>query len=178
VEFPNVEQVIKRIEQIIQQESDPNLKASQWQSLSQVLRRIGNLSMSEMFLQNSLQVAQEFQLNKAANSARLELGNTKRALANRAIAINKQEYAKNDIRDAINYYQQAAASPSFRLQAQLNLFSLWVETGEWLEAAKLQPQIQQSLVNLPASTTNVYARLNFARNLTCFLPSFDKKAVL
>ncbi|MBP5975175.1 CHAT domain-containing protein [Brasilonema sp. CT11] len=178
VEFPNVEQVIKRIEQIIQQESDPNLKASQWQSLGEVLRRIGNLSMSETFLQKSLQVAQEFQLNKAANSVLLELGNTKRALANRAIVINKQEDAKKDIRAAIDNYQQAAASPAFRLQAQLNLFSLWVETGEWLEAAKLQPQIQQSLASLPASTTNVYARLNFARNLTCLLPSLDKNSVL
>ncbi|NJM72076.1 MAG: CHAT domain-containing protein [Scytonema sp. RU_4_4] len=178
VEFPNVDQVIKQIEQIIQQESDPNLKASQWQSLGEALRRIGKLSMSETFLQKSLQVAQEFQLNKAANSALLELGNTKRALANRAIVINKQQRAKDDIRDAIKYYQQAAASSSFRLQAQLNLFSLWVETGEWLEAVKLQPQIQQSLASLPASTTNVYARLNFARNLTCLLPDIDKNSVL
>lgn len=178
VDFPDVEQVIQRIEQIVQQESDPNLKASQWQSLGEVLRRIGKLSKSEKVLQNTFQVAQEFQLNKAANSVLLELGNTKRALANRAIVINKQEDAKNYIRAAIDHYQQAAASPAFRLQAQLNLFSLWVETGEWLEAAKLQPQIQQSLVNLPASTTNVYARLNFARNRTCFLPNIDKSSVL
>ncbi|MBW4630397.1 MAG: CHAT domain-containing protein [Iphinoe sp. HA4291-MV1] len=176
VEFQNVEQVIKRIEQIIQQESDPNLKASQWQSLGETLRRIGNLSMSEKSLQKSLQVAQEFQLKKAANSARLELGNTKRALANRAIAINKQEDAKNYIRAAINYYQQAAASPHFQLQAQLNLFSLWVETGEWLEAAKLRPQIQRSLTSLPASTTNIYARLNFARSLNCLLPDIDNSS--
>jgi CHAT domain-containing protein/Flp pilus assembly protein TadD len=174
VEFPTVEQVIRQTEQIIQQQSDPNLKAFAWQSLGEALRRIGNLSQSEEVLQKSLQVAQKYQLAKATSSALLELGNTKRALANTAVAINQLEDAKKYTHDAINYYQQAAVSPHFRIQAQLNLLSFWVEIGEWSEAAKLRPQIQQSLVSLPASTTNIYARLNFARSLSCLLPNIDK----
>ncbi|WP_242046882.1 MULTISPECIES: CHAT domain-containing protein [Fischerella] len=178
VEFPTVEQVIRQIEQMIQQQSDPNLKALAWQSLGEALRRIGNLSQSEEVLQKSLQVAQKYQLAKATSSALLELGNTKRALANTALAINKLEDAKKYTHDAINYYQQAAVSPHLGIQAQLNLLSFWVETGEWLEATKLWPQIQQPLASLAASSTNIYARLNFARSLTCLVPNIDKNSLL
>jgi tetratricopeptide (TPR) repeat protein len=155
-----------QVEQILQQQSDPELKVTGLQNLGQALRRVGNLSKSQEVLQKSLKVAKEFQLSKAVGSALLELGNTERALGNRAIAIGKEEDEKKHTQSAIAFYQQAADSPTLRLQAQLNLLSLLVETGKWTEAAKLQPTIQPSIASLPPSQTNIYAQLNFAQSLT------------
>src|SRR5919202_804116 len=161
------------VEQILQQQSDPDLKATGLQNLGQALRRVGNLKKSQEVLQKSLAVAKEFQLPTALGSALLELGNTERALGNRAIALGKEEDENKHTEDAIAFYQQAANSPTLQLQAQLNLLSLWVETGKWSEAAKLQPTIQPAIASLPPSRTNIYARLNFARSLTCLQPNID-----
>jgi len=155
-----------QVEQILQQQSDPELKVTGLQNLGQALRRVGNLSKSQEVLQKSLEVAKEFQLSKALGSALLELGNTERALGNRAIAIGKEEDEKKHTQAAIAFYQQAADSPLFRLQAELNLLSLLVETGKWPEAAKLGSTIQPAIASLPPSRTNIYAQLNFARSLT------------
>jgi CHAT domain-containing protein len=155
-----------QVEQILQQQSDPELKVTGLQNLGQALRRVGNLSKSQEVLQKSLEVAKEFQLSKALGSALLELGNTERALGNRAIAIGKEEDEKKHTQAAIAFYQQAANSPTLRLQAELNLLSLLVETGKWSEAAKLGSTIQPAIASLPPTRTNIYAQLNFARSLT------------
>jgi CHAT domain-containing protein len=162
-----------QVEQILLQQSDPDLKTTGLQSLGQALRRVGNLKKSQEVLQISLAVAKEFRISIAESSALLELGNTERALGNRAIALGKEEDENKHTEDAIAFYQQAAKSPTLQLQAQLNLLSLWVETGKWSEAAKLQPTIQQAIASLPPSRTNIYARLNFARSLTCLQPDID-----
>ncbi|KYC37398.1 hypothetical protein WA1_48240 [Scytonema hofmannii PCC 7110] len=164
---------LQNLEKIIQQQSDPNIKATGLQSLGEALRRIGNLKQSQEVLRKSLQVAQEFQLSKTQGSVLLELGNTERALSNRAIAIGKD--AQKYTQAAIAYYQQAANSPSVQLQAELNLLSFFVETGEWSEVVKLQPKIQQLLTHLPPSQATVYAKVNFAQSLTCLLPGVDIK---
>lgn len=165
------------IEQILQQQSDPELKATGLQNLGQALRRVGNLRKSQEVLQKSWQVAKEFQLSKALGSTLLELGNTERALGNRAIAIGKAEDEQKHTQAALDFYQQAANSPTLRLQSQLNLLSLLVDMGKWSEAAKLQPTIQQLLANLPPSQTTIYAQLNFARSLTCLKPDIDIEAI-
>ncbi len=167
---------LRHIEQILQQQSDPNLKVTSLQNLGKALRRVGQLTKSRQVLQKSWEVAKEFQLSKAESSALLELGNTERALGNRAIAIGKEEDEKKHTQAAIAFYQQAANSPTLRLQAQLNLLSLLVETGKWTEAAKLGSTIQPSIASLPPSRANIYARLNFARSLTCLQSDIDKNA--
>ncbi|HBY76720.1 MAG TPA: hypothetical protein DEG47_06895, partial [Cyanobacteria bacterium UBA11148] len=157
------------IEQILQQQSDPNIKVTGLQNLGKALRRVGNLRKSQEILQKSLETAQEFQLSNTLGSVLLELGNTERALGSRAIAIGKAEEEKKHTQAAIAFYQQAANSPTLQLQAQLNLLSLLVETGKWSEATKLQPIIQQLITSLPPSQTAIYAQLNFAQSLTKLL---------
>jgi CHAT domain-containing protein len=154
------------VEQILLQQPDPELTTIGLQNLGEALRRVGNLSKSQEVLQKSLAVAKEFQLSRAQSYAWLELGNTERALANRAIAIGKQDDEKQHIQAAIAFYQQAANSPTLRVQAQLNLLSLLVELENPSEAEKLASVIQPSLVNLPPSRANIYAQLNFAQSLT------------
>jgi CHAT domain-containing protein len=168
---------LQKVELILNQQSDSELKATGLQSLGKALRQLGQLRESQAVLQKSLQVAKELQLSKAIGSALLELGNTERALANRAIAIGKVQDESNHIRAAIAYYQQAADSPSLTLQAQLNQLSLLVETGKGLEAVELQPIIQHAIASLPPSQSTIYARLNFARSLTCLLPDIDTESL-
>jgi CHAT domain-containing protein len=168
---------LNNVEQILQQQSDPNLKATGLQSLGKAHRRVGDLKKSQEVLQKSWAVAKEFNLPKALGSALLELGNTERALGNTAIAIGKEEDEKKHTQAAIEFYQQAADSPTIRLQAQLNLLNLLVETGKGSEAAQLGSTIQQSLASLPPSRINIYARLNFARSLTCLQPDIDTNAI-
>jgi CHAT domain-containing protein len=168
---------LAKVEQILQQQPDPTLKATGLQSLGQALRRVGSLRKSQEILQRSWQVAQESQLSGAESSALLELGNTERALGNRAIAISKEAEDQKHTQAAIKFYQQAANSSTLRLQAQLNLLSLLVETGKRSEATKLQPTIQQLMLGLPLSQTAIYARLNYARSLTCLQPNLDLGAL-
>lgn len=72
---------------------------------------------------------------------------------------------------AASYYQQAAiaVSPLIQLQANLNLFSLLVETQQWPEARSLLAVIQPQL-DLPPSRATIYARINLARSLMKFEP--------
>lgn len=168
---------LQKVAQILQQQSDPELKATGLQSLGKALRQVGKLRESLAVLQTSEQVAKDSKLAKATGSALLELGNTERALGNTAIAIGKDEEERKHTQAAIAYYQQAANSPSLTLQAHLNWLSLLVETGQWSETAKLQPTIQQAIASLPVSQTTIYARLNFARSLTCLLPTIDTESL-
>lgn len=156
---------LQLVEQILQQQSDLNLKATGLQSLGEALRRVGNLRKSQEVLQKSWAVAKAAKLSRAQGLALLELGNTERALGNRSLAISKAAEAQTHTQAAIKFYQQAANSSNLQLPAQLNLFSLWVETSKWSEAAKLRPTIQQLIANLPPSQTTISARLNFAQSL-------------
>lgn len=155
-----------QIEQILQQQSDPELKAMGWQSLGKALRRVGELTKAKEILQKSLVAAQDYHLSNSRGSALLELGNTERDLGKRALAIGKKAEEQKHQQAAIAFYQQAANSPPLQLPAQLNLLSLFVETGKWSEAAQLGATIQPLIVSLPPSRTNIYARLNFAQSLT------------
>jgi CHAT domain-containing protein len=154
-----------QVEQILLQQKDLNLRAIGLQNLGKALRRVGNLSKSQEVLQKSWAVAREPQLSRAMGSALLELGNTERALAERSMVIGNLEAEKKHREAAIALYQQAANSPNVRLQAQLNLLSLMVETGKSTEAVKLGATIQQAIASLPPSQTTIYAQLNFARSL-------------
>ncbi|MBW4590955.1 MAG: CHAT domain-containing protein [Aetokthonos hydrillicola CCALA 1050] len=163
---------LENLEQIIKQQSAPDLKAIGLQHLGQALRRMGNLRQSQEILQKSLQVAQKYQLSKNVSSSLLELGNTEWALGNRAIAIGKEKDAQQHTRTAIELYQQAI-DPSVKLYAQLNLLSLLIETGNWSEALKLKAELQPSVLGLPISQESIYAKLNYARSLTFLIPGID-----
>jgi CHAT domain-containing protein len=68
---------------------------------------------------------------------------------------------------ALCYGQAAVASPTVALQAELNLFSLMVQTQQWQKASALFPKIQANLASLPASRISIAARLKLAQSLMC-----------
>ncbi|NJR58110.1 MAG: CHAT domain-containing protein [Cyanobacteria bacterium CRU_2_1] len=169
---------LETVYQLLQQQSDPELSAIGLRNLGNALRRVGQLISqdedslsSQAVLQESLEVVEAANLTFIRSSTLLELGNTERALRNRAIAIGNAEAAQQHTEAALMYYQQAtiaATSPLERLQAQLNQLSLLAETEQAEQrstAVELASTIQPELTSLPSSRTTIYAQLNFARSL-------------
>jgi tetratricopeptide (TPR) repeat protein len=147
---------LDKLEQTLQNQPDPLLKATGLRSLGNILRVVGSLSESRRVLQKSLEVAQTLQSPQAVSDAQLSLGNTARA--------------QSDTKAALDFYQKATAvsiSPTRRIQAQLNQLSLLLEPEQkqLTEAQALWPQIQSQIANLPPSRMAVYARINFAQSL-------------
>jgi len=167
------EKTLEQVNQILKPESDPSLKVLGLRYLGNALRQVGRLAESRQVLVQSAQLAKQTQ---AKASAMLELGNTERALRNRAIAIGKKEEAIEHAQDAIKFYQQASLGG--QIQPLLNQLSLLVETGQWSEAGKLWPQIQRSIATLPPSRIAIYAQLNLAWSLTCLQPGIDTESIL
>ena len=147
---------LAQLEQTLQNQPDPLLKATGLRSLGNILRVVGSLSESRRVLQKSLEVAQTLQSPQAVSDAQLSLGNTARA--------------QSDTKAALDFYQKATAvsiSPTRRIQAQLNQLSLLLEPEQkqLTEAQALWPQIQSQIANLPPSRMAIYARINFALSL-------------
>ncbi|HEY9598285.1 MAG TPA: hypothetical protein V6D33_11505, partial [Cyanophyceae cyanobacterium] len=187
------EEVLQQVYQNLQQQSDSELRATGLRYLGTALRRIGKLEESQQILAESLNLTDR---SKTESLTLLELGNTERALGNRDTDIGKEDEAQRHNQSAIQFYQQAADLGTGtenigvgvgrgtlplrdgQLEAQLNLLSLLVETGQHSEAMQLWPRIQDAIANLPPSRTAIYARLNLARSLTCLQPGIDKTALL
>jgi CHAT domain-containing protein len=164
--------LLQQVYQNLQQQPDSELKARGLQNLGKSLRRVGNLKGSQEVLQESLKLAA---FPTVKSSTMLELGNTERAIGDRAIAIGKIEEAQQHTQAALEFYRQAATiADADGLQPQLNQLSLLIETGQWLQAAKLESAIAPKLSSLPPSRTAIYNRLNFAWSLTCLKQIIDK----
>jgi CHAT domain-containing protein len=164
------EELLQQVYQNLQQQPNSDLKATSLRHLGNAFRRVGKLEPSKQVLAESLTLAER---PKAKSLTQLELGNTERALANRALVIGKEQEAQQHTQAAIEFYQQAASVSSGQLQAQLNQLSLLVETGQGSKAMELLPKIQQAIANLPPSRTAIYAQLNLARSLTCLQPGIN-----
>ena len=138
-------------------------------SLGNALRLIGKLSQSQQILQQSVAVAKQLQLPQDQSTALLGLGITQQALAIRSRDLKHSKAAQIYTQAAIDSYQQAAGiaqspgnfSPFILIQAQLNKLSLLIETGQWLNAQQLLPQIRNEIAKLPPSQASVLRTCEF-----------------
>jgi CHAT domain-containing protein len=152
--YRRAEMLIKDVNQHLQTQSDPTLKALGLKSLGTVLQVTGNLSESQKVLEQSLAIAQKLNTPLDTSEILFNLGNTLRALQN--------------TQAALSFYQQAvAAAPTAiaQLRAQLNQLSLLIEIKQWQKVQVLVAQIQPKLANLTPSRDSIYAQVNFAANL-------------
>lgn len=151
--YRQAQKTLTQVQKSLEKQPNSELKALGLRSLGNVYRVVGNLKASRQVFEESLDVAKQLHSSQAIADTLLGLGNTARA--------------QKDTQAALNFYQQAAnASPTTRLQAQLNQLSLLVETKQWDSANVLYPQIQTGLANLPPSRTAVYAQINLSQTLT------------
>ncbi|MCF2147610.1 CHAT domain-containing protein [Desmonostoc muscorum LEGE 12446] len=150
---------------------DSTVKATGFLSLGNIRRLVGDFEKSQKFLKEGLEVAERVQSEQIKSDILLSLGNTFRSQRNIQINLDNkenQEDTKKHTKDAIQYYQQAtnqSATPTTRINAQLNLLSLFIEEKNWDKVSTLLPQIKSQLADLPVSRTSVYAKINFAQSL-------------
>ncbi len=139
-----------------QLQSQPNsiTKAVELRALGDTLQLTGNFKQSRQVLQQSWEIAQQLKSPEDISAALFSLGNTARI--------------EQKFEDAIAYYQQAATNtpnPITKVQAQINQFSLLINTKKTPAAQILLPQIQAQLTNLPASQAIIYTRLHLVQSL-------------
>lgn len=147
-------EVLTDLNQALQPDPDSLPKAVGLRSLGDALQLVGDLDQSSKVLQQSLAIAQRLQSAPDIASALLSLGNTARA--------------QSQLQPALAYYQEAAQrspTPILQTQAQLNRFTLLLETNQLPAAQTLLPQILSTLNTLPPSRATVYARINLAQSL-------------
>jgi CHAT domain-containing protein/tetratricopeptide (TPR) repeat protein len=146
--------MLTQVSQNLQSQPDSLIKVIELRSLGDTLQLTGDLEKSREVLQQSLQIAQKLQSPPEIAATFLSLGNTARIAA--------------DYQSAIAFYQQAIAkTPSSltKVQAQINLLTVLLNTQQWKIAQPLLKQIPAELDNLPLSQVAVYARIHFAQSL-------------
>ncbi|MEO1672596.1 MAG: CHAT domain-containing protein, partial [Cyanobacteria bacterium J06631_2] len=149
----------EQVYEILATTDRPELKSAGLQYLGNVLRSVGNLQESATALQESLDI-------RETAATLLELGNTEKALSDSYLATSQLQLAAQYTEKAISHYQQAFEQEN-NLQAELNYLNLAIATGNWSDISTLISQLNQAISALPATRSNIYAKLNFARNLSC-----------
>ncbi|MCF2149723.1 CHAT domain-containing protein [Desmonostoc muscorum LEGE 12446] len=142
-----------QVNQNLQFQPDSLTKAVELRSLGDALQLTGDLAQSRQVLQQSLQTAEKLQSLAEISATLLSLGNTSRIV--------------QDYENAIAFYQQAIAktpSPLTKVQAQINLLTVLLNTQQWTIAQPLLRKIPVELDNLPLSQVAVYARIHFAQS--------------
>ncbi|MGL5058723.1 MAG: CHAT domain-containing protein [Microcoleus sp.] len=155
---------------------DSLLKFDALHNLGNILRSIGDLQLSEAILESSLTVAKNLRSPLEIGTAMLSAGNTARAFAGRQILLLPQDRDTTILilktQAALNFYREAAQlspSPTTKLQAQLNHFSLLLEIqdlmgeDELIKSANLWSSIKAEMSNIPASRSGIYAQINLAQ---------------
>ena len=156
-------EILEKLAADLLEESDPQLQATGLRHLGISMRDLGNLEQSAELLTQS----QERSTTQYTSSlAWLELGNTQRKQSDRAREIGNAVLADSYLTQAQKSYQHAQQDRSLSLLAQLNQFSLLVDSGKKAEAEVFLANFQFPQ-NLKPSRENVSALLNYGRNLIC-----------
>ncbi len=176
--------ILETVEQTLANQSDSPLKAAGLLNLGNTLRLVGDLDNSQQVLEQSLAVARASQSPPDIQAALLSLGNIARAQENPAVALEFYQQAVAVCKGKEEGEQvqldpgTAQAVCLSKLQAQLNQFSLLVETEQWSVAQALLPQIQSQLANLPTTQIAVYGRIKLAESLMQLPAGFSSSAQL
>jgi CHAT domain-containing protein len=164
--YRRAEKLLTQVEQQLYQQPDSPLKATGLLNLGNIRRFDGDLEKSREILTQSLAIAQKLHLPEAESAALLNLGNTELAIAKRAEELKDTQRSEQYRQKALERYQQAIAkaTPTTKIQAQLNYFAALIETKQFTLIPLIE-QIRADLNQLPASRVSIYARVNFAKNL-------------
>ncbi|MEA5621823.1 CHAT domain-containing protein [Nostoc sp. UHCC 0251] len=174
-------------ERFVNKENSSSLDILALRSLGNVLRVVSQLEQSQMVLSTAGQLAQQSGDSQNLAAIYLSLGNTARSLGNRKIQLEKPSEQQPALTQSIciqaasitnagQFYQQAATcyrqaesstSSDIKRQAQLNRFSLLVQTQQWSEVPTLLSEITSHLNDLPITHPTVYAHIKFAQSLMC-----------
>lgn len=162
-----------------QLESKPpsEIQLSLLNSLGNSYRQQGDLQRAEQVFTKGLNLAKDLNLKSETTKILLNLGNNEQTKANQAKDLNNFELVLDCQQQALKYYQQAEAIaifPIYKVQGQLNQFSLLIQNKHLTQAKRLLQPISLTLDRLPPSRDSIYARINLATSLIK-LSSVDRK---
>lgn len=138
-------------------QSDSLLKAKTLRSLGNLLQVTGSLDRAHQLLQQSLRITEAIDRPVETRKTLFVLANTLRAQA--------------ETEQALQIYRQLideANSPIDRIEPQLNLVSLLVDSEDWNALPSLLAGLSQQLPVLQASRTAIYSRVNFVESVLKF----------
>ena len=167
------EQLLTQLCETIKTQSDSELKATVYRSLGDILQVNGDLNKSETILEASLKLALSLNATPAVFADQLSLGNTAFAQFKRAQSVNDPQTAEVESKKAVDFYRSAIAQATYtqiKLQAQLNLLNLLVETNQQSEAEKIWPQVRDEVSELSPSVFAIASKINLSRSLLKLYP--------
>ena len=153
--YRRAQKALEKIARELELQTDPTLRITGWRSLGIALQVTGDLEAGRDLLEQSLILSEELKLTEESSNTLFSLGNNALALGNKT--------------QAINYYQQAAATTAqllLKTEAQLNQLGLLISSQQWQSAQDLLPKIQTQLTDLNSTPTRrvVYAQVNLAKH--------------
>jgi CHAT domain-containing protein/tetratricopeptide (TPR) repeat protein len=144
---------LTELSQNLESQPDSLTKVVELRALGDTLQLTGDLEQSRQQLQRSLKIAQKLKSTAQTSAALLSLGNTAKI--------------EQDYQSAMTFYQQAidiAPSLLIKIQGQINLLTVLLDTQKWSNAQSLILQISNKLEKLPLSQVAVYAKVHFAES--------------
>ena len=157
--FRQANRILTGLYEVVNSQPDFILRAEGLRNLGDVLAVVGDLKESRRILESSLKNAQNSNSKTEISQSLLSLGNLARVQQETQIAL---EFYKKAIFTSTN--------PTIRLQSQLNLLSLLIDSKKldskkYAEIDILISQIQPELNNLSPSRPVINAKINFVHNL-------------
>ena len=156
--------LLEQIQAPILQQPDLTLQANGLLTLGTVLRRLGELERSRLYLEHSLALADRLNVPANRQAAYFQLGNT---------LLEQQRMGP-----ALAQFRQAAAIPGgVQLSALLHQLKLLIQMGQRSQTeptvsqtvsqtvAQTVAQIRSQLTTLSPTTTTIYAHIEFAEQL-------------
>ncbi len=147
--FRRAQDQLEAIQNALQQQPSPALRATGLRNLGRLFQAVGNLPQARLVLEQSLNLVQALNQPLDLSLTFSSLGNIYQALGESALALNAYERA-------------AAIAPNSapQIEAQLNQLSLLTQLQRWSEAQTLFQRIQPQLAQPSASRPSIYASVN------------------
>ncbi|MGB6296205.1 MAG: CHAT domain-containing protein [Rivularia sp. (in: cyanobacteria)] len=167
--YRRAQTTLENLENSLKQQPNSLLKVKGLLSLGNTWRVVGDTEKSQQFLEEAKKLAEELQSPQILAETLLSLGNTYQALANNEARQNNQagEFTQKALQ-AYSQVRETSASPTIKVQAQLNQLRLLVDKEQFSEVQKLWTQLPSQLEQIPVSRQKVYARINLAQSLIKF----------
>ncbi|HEY9862651.1 MAG TPA: CHAT domain-containing protein, partial [Candidatus Obscuribacterales bacterium] len=185
--YRQAKSTLEQVEDNLQTQPDSIMKAIALRSLGNVLQLVGDLETALIVLEKSQEIAEYLQSPTEVSATLLSLGNTQKALGNRAqipeyttsietiTPLSCPQYYINDntlnyYNKAIQFYEKSALiSPDImtQTQAKINQLNSLLKLQKWADARKLYWEIKLNLTKVSPAQNSIYAQINLAHNLAC-----------
>jgi len=145
---------LTEVNETLKSQPDSLIKATALLSLGNTLKQVGDLTNSEIVLQQSLELAKTLNNSQLLSQIYLSLANINRI--------------QNNLDLALKYYQNSAEiAPDAlgKIPALINQYSLLIDLNKQREAESLSNQIKSLLPQIPVTRSLIYAQVNFTNYL-------------